>query len=127
MANYDKYDPKAGGFRAPLHADWTKEDLKKVFGVGLNASGNLVKGAGNTGLVGVIVLTEALKAGDIVDPMTNGEIVDFGGAAGTTYYADPTTGVVNSTKAAGKVRVGHTVKADRLVVRFANIPEVAAP
>lgn len=121
MSNYDKYDPKAGGFRAPLHADWLVEDLKKVVGVGLNASGNLVKGAGNSGLVGVIVLTEALKAGDIVDPMTAGEIVDFPGVAGTVYYADPATGEVNATSAAGKVRVGHTVKAKRLVVRFGGV------
>lgn len=125
MANYDKYDPKAGGFRAPLHADWLKEDLKKVFGVGLNASGNLVKGAGNSGMVGVLVLTEALKAGDIVDPMTAGEIVDFGGTPGTVYYADPATGVVNATSAPGKVRVGHTVKADRLVVRFGGVVAAA--
>lgn len=121
MANYDKYDPKAGGFRAPLNADWAKEDLKTVFGVGLNASGNVVKGAGNTGLVGVLVLTEALKAGDIVDVMTAGEIVDMGGAAGSVYYADPATGAVNATSAAGKSRVGHTVKADRLVVRFGGV------
>lgn len=126
MANYDKYDPKAGGFRAPLNADWDPADLKKVIGVGLNANGNLVKGAGNSGLIGVIVLTEVLHAGDIVDTMTAGEIVDFSGTggpgvAGTVYYADPATGVVNATSAAGKSRVGHTVKADRLVVRFGGV------
>lgn len=121
MANYDKYDPKAGGFRAPLHADWDKADLKKVFGVGLNASGNLVKGAGTSGLIGVLVLTEALKAGDIVDVMTAGEIVSFGGVPGTVYFAATATGVVDATSAAGKSRVGHTVKADRLVVRFGGV------
>lgn len=117
MANYDKYDPKAGGFRAPLAADWLDADIKKVFGVGLNASGQVVKGAGNSGFVGVIVLTKALDAGDIVDIMTNGEIVDFTGVAGTKYFADATTGVVNATSAAGKQLVGWTVQASRLVVR----------
>lgn len=121
MANYDKYDPKAGGFRAPLHADWSKDDLKTVFGVGLNASGNLVKGAGTSGVVGVLVLTEALKAGDIVDVMTAGEIVDFPGVAGTVYYTATATGIVDATSAAGKSRVGHTVKAGRLVVRFGGV------
>ena len=126
MANYDKYDPKAGGFRAPLNADWSTNDLKKVIGVGLNANGNVVKGAGNSGIVGVLVLTEALKAGDIVDVMTAGEIVDFSGTggpgvAGTVYYAATADGVVNATSATGKSRVGHTVKADRLVVRFGGV------
>lgn len=121
LANYDKYDPKAGGFRAALEADWLQGDLKRVVGVGLNASGNVVKGGGNTGLVGVLVLTEKLKAGDVVDVMTAGEIVDVGGTAGSVYYAEPTAGVVSTTSAAGATKVGHTVKADRLVVRFGGV------
>lgn len=121
MANYDKYDPKAGGFRSALAADFVKEDTKKVFGVGQNASGHTVKGAGTSGLTGVLVLTKKMNAGDIIDVMTNGEIVDFGGTPGTAYYADPATGIVNSTSAPGKVRVGHTVKGDRLVVRFGGV------
>lgn len=128
MPNYDKYDPKAGGFRAPLAADWAPGDVKKVFGVGLNANGAVVKGAGNSGLKGVLVLTKALKAGDIVDVMTHGEIVDMvsaGGVAGTSYYAATADGVVNATSAAGKHRVGHTVNADRLVVRFDTTPVAA--
>lgn len=124
MANYDKYEPKAGGFRAPLAADWDVADLKKVIGVGLNASGQIVKGGGNTGVRGVLVLTEALKAGDIVDPMTQGQITDFGGSAGTNYYADATTGVVNSTSAAGKTLVGWTVEGGRLIV---DVSKTAVP
>lgn len=124
MANYDKYDPKAGGFRATLAADWSAADLKQVIGVGLNASGFVVKGSGNSGMLGVLVLTQALKEGDVVDIMTNGDIVSFGGDHGTAYYADPTTGVVNSTSATGKYRVGSTVRGDRLVVRFNTTPKV---
>lgn len=116
MANYDKYDPKAGGFRAALAADWVYDGTP--FGVGLNASGQVVKGSGNSGMVGVLIVPQALKAGDIVDIMTNGEIVAFGGVAGTRYFANETTGVISSTSAAGAFRVGATVKADRLVVRF---------
>ena len=118
MANYDKYEPKAGGFRAPLAADWLKADVNTVFGVGLNASGAVVKGSGASGMIGVMILTRAEKAGQVVDVMTSGEIVAFGGVAGTAYYADATTGIVNATKAVGKFRVGHTVFQDRLVVRF---------
>lgn len=116
MANYDKYDPKAGGFRAALAADWAYDGTP--FGVGLNASGQVVKGSGNSGMVGVLIVPQALKAGDIVDIMTNGEIVAFGGVAGTRYFANATTGVISSTSATGAFRVGATVKADRLVVRF---------
>lgn len=97
MGRYDKYDGKVGGFRAVLAADWAVADLNKIFGVGLDSSGRVVKGAGQTGVIGVIILTKARKAGEIVDVMTNGEIVEFGptfgtagvdfGAAGTAYYS----------------------------------------
>ena len=44
-------------------------------GVGLNASGALVKGAGASGIIGVLVLTRAIKAGqEPVDIMKRGEI-----------------------------------------------------
>ena len=102
MANYDKYEPKVGGFRAALAADWLKADLNTVIGVGLDAKGAVVKGAGTSGMVGVLVLTEELKARAIVDVMTGGDIVAFGGVAGKAYFADATTGVVNATAGAGK-------------------------
>lgn len=123
MSRYDKYDPKVGGFRAPLAADWLVEDIGRLFGVGLNASGQVVKGAGASGLVGVIVLTKARKAGEVVDIMTSGECVEFGvpttepdGTAGTVYYAAAGDGAVTTTNTGA--RVGHTVEADRIVVRF---------
>lgn len=83
-----------------LASDWLAADLEKVYGVGLDTSGRVVKGPGNTGIIGVIVLTKARKAGEIVDVMTSGEIVEFGetvgdagtdyGVAGTAYYASTT-------------------------------------
>lgn len=118
MANYDKYDPKSGGFRATLKEDWLPADLKTVIGVGLDASGQVVKGSGNSGMVGVLVLTKARKAGEVVDIMTNGDIVSFNGNPGTAYFANATTGVVSSTGGAGSFRVGATVAGQRLVVRF---------
>lgn len=125
MANYDKYDGKVGGFRAPLAADWLTADLKKVIGVGLNASGQIVKGAGTTGIVGVLVLTEALKAGDIVDPMSRGQITAFEGNPGTKYFAAAADGVVNSTSTAGKTYVGHTVGGGLLIVDVQKTPVAA--
>lgn len=124
MARYDKYDPMVGGFRAPLAANWSTNDVSRPIGVGLNASGQVVKGAGNSGIVGVIVLTKARKAGEIVDVMTAGEITEWdpvtagtAGVAGTVYYADATTGAITVTSAAGKTRVGHTAEATRLITR----------
>ena len=125
MSRYDKYDGYAGGFRAPLNADWAVADYGVPFGVGLNASGKVVKGAGATGVIGVLVVdgvvsggvlkTEPKVAGDIVDVMTGGEIVETGQVAGTKFLADAVTGVLAATGTA----VGYTVEAGRLVVRVA--------
>lgn len=118
MARIDKYQPVAGGFRAPLNAAYT--GAAAPIGVGINSSGRVVVGAGQTGIVGVICSPYDKAAGDIIDVMTNGELVEFGGAAGTTYYAHATTGVISTTVSA--YRVGATVEADRLVVRMLPIP-----
>lgn len=118
----DKYDPIDGGFRAPLAANYAGS--ANAIGVGLDANGRVVVGGeGTTGIIGVIcnpssnVPGATTKAGDPVDVMTDGEIVGFGGVAGTKYYANPTTGVISTSAAAGQVYVGHTVEADRLIVR----------
>lgn len=129
MARYDKYDPKVGGFRASLAADYDPDDVEKCLGVGLDVDGHLVIGAGVSGIKGVLVLTKALKAGKRVDPMTRGEIVEFGpsdagsdpgvdfGDPGTDYYADE-DGLITST--AGGVYVGFTVEGQRLIVDVAS-------
>jgi hypothetical protein len=117
-ARYDKYEPKAGGFRAPLAVD-TVATSGNPLGVGLNTSGRVVVGAGNTGILGVIVLTKNMKAGDIVDVMTDGECVDLAGlTAGTVYSANTTTGVLSSAAgSATQTPVGFTVEATRLIMR----------
>ncbi len=115
---FDKYDPVSGGFRAPLNAAYT--GAAAGIGVGLNSSGKIVVGAGATGVIGVICQPYDKAANDIVDVMTDGEIVEAGLAAGTVYYAHATTGVISTTVSA--YRIGQTVEAGRLVVRCLPIP-----
>lgn len=126
MARIDKYDPVSGGFRAPLNAAYTASDTPVA--VGLNSTGKVVAGAGTTGIVGVLLVPTGggggiagyvdKAAGDIVDVMTAGEIVEFSGAAGTLYTANTTTGVISSAAASGtQIPVGYTVEASRLIVR----------
>lgn len=149
MPRYDKYDPISGGFRAPLNADLTPLNAGGDFGpraVSLNASGKVVVGtAGTSGLVGILVKNFARqgwgptttgpygatniaapmggKAGDIVDIMTNGEIVDIanagitGVAAGQPIYAAVDGSLTNV--ATGATKVGFCVEADRMIVRVA--------
>lgn len=123
MARYDKYEPKAGGFRAPLAADLAATDSTGTgnpLGVGLDVNGRVVAGEGQTGIVGVLVTTKAMKAGDIVDVMTSGEIVEMASvAAGTEITTLTTTGVTDDVAAdATHIKVGFTVEATRLIVRM---------
>lgn len=122
MGRIDKYDPVDGGFRAPLAANYAGSETP--VGVGLDVNGRVVLGAGNTGVVGVMVKTLAANTGDIVDVMTDGEIVEAGLAAGTVYYAAAADGALTTAAPAAGVnatRVGHTVEADRLVVRVQRV------
>lgn len=100
-------------------------------GVGLDASGRAVPGAGNTGVLGVVIIdgqvgptgtrTNNKFAGDVVDIMTDGEIVDLTGlTAGTVYYAASADGAISVTATGGATRVGATAEAQRLVVRAAR-------
>jgi len=144
MARYDKYEPIAGGFRARLNAalTLTNGSIGPV-AVSLNATGKVVVGtAGQSGMVGVLVKNAAkgpvgswgtnllggtpnayapvgAQAGDVVDIMTNGEIVDLDTddfPAGTRFYA-AADGSLSATAAEGSIPVGWTVEAGRLVVR----------
>lgn len=114
ISRFDKYEPFGGGFRAPLDANWNPANFNKALGAGLNAAGRVVIGAGQTGILGVIVLQSRKNAGDPVDTMTDGEIVEFPGVPGTKYYAAP-DGTISTTDTG--VYVGHTVEGTRLVVR----------
>lgn len=125
MSRFDKYDNRDGGFRAPLAAATVvTTDRGKVWAVGLDAQGRVVKGAGVTGIVGVICPVRDMAAGDRIDVMTDGEITDFtlqngtAAAAGTKYFGVAASGDYNTT-ATGTL-LGYTVEAGRLVVRAAR-------
>jgi hypothetical protein len=131
MARYDKVVPGAGAHRAPLGVAWLAADLNKIFGVGLNSSGQLVKGAGTSGVIGVLVLDKAKAVGEIVDYMNAGEIVEAALSDGTTaiaagvaVYVVPGTGLL-SVASTGNIKIGHTAEGGviantRLVVMAAN-------
>lgn len=145
MSRYDKYDPKAGGFRAPLNDAWSATsgpsgvtDLNRAICVALNTSGRLIKATTAASVVGVIILTGEKAAGDVVDVMTHGEIVDMDGAdiqggtaagAGKTLYFDSTASRLTATvpaDGAAAARIGHLVEASRLVVRVEHLGADAA-
>ena len=119
MPRFDKYEPLGGGFRARLAAAWAAADGVPI-AVGLDTTGKVVPGAGTTGILGVCILVAVNKnAGDVVDVMTDGEILEMTGfAAGVPVTALTTTGVLGVVaEDATHTRIGHTVEADRLVVR----------
>lgn len=119
MARYDKYDPVDGGFRAPLAADYAGSEVP--VGVGLDVNGRVVVGAGNTGIKAVLCKPDKAKAGEIVDCMTDGEVVEFAGVAGTNYSVTDATGAIAAGAAgAGQTQIGFTVEATRLIVRAAR-------
>lgn len=152
MARYDKYEPYANGFRAVLAADFgytgglpdrNHADLGQPFAVGLNATGQVVKGAGVTGIKGIMILTRPMAAGEVADIMTSGEIVEWettagvAGVAAHNYYGTASnghvvagTGAGGVTQPAGTVYAGFTAevtttKGARFICRFGN-PTVAS-
>lgn len=138
MSRIDKYDPKSGGFRAPLNAALTATsgpsgvtDLNRILCVALNGSGRVIKATTAASVVGVICVGSAKAAGDIVDVMTAGEIVELAAAdlqtgspaAGTKYFFDATASRLATTAPGTGVNgavIGTTVEATRLVVRVGS-------
>lgn len=134
---YDQVEPHVGIVRAPLAANLTFDANGEMgpLAVSLDANGKVVVGtAGQSGFIGLLVKNVPMvpagrftagqtvnnwmggRAGDVVDVMIQGQIVDVPGlAAGSAIYAVPATGVL-TTVSAGNVRVGFTVEATRLVV-----------
>lgn len=140
MSRYDKVVPKNGVYRASLAANFPPQLVEHAVAVGHDENGRLVVGAGDSGIKGVLVLTKAYPAGKRVDPMTNGEIVEFGpndhtvsqdagtavagvdlGDPGTNYYGHA-DGTVDDTPGTDGVYLGHTVEGQRLVVRVNAAP-----
>lgn len=120
----DKSDPYSGTHRARLASAWLAADVGVPVGVGLDANGRVVKGAGNTGVVGILCLSKVRNAGHPVDIIKRGELV--GGAqvivgtaavAGTSYSISA-AGVVTATAAGVRGTLGYTAEVDRLIVDF---------
>ena len=140
---WDKYDGYVGNFRGSLAADLDlDEQSNSVLAVGLNSSGATTVGAGQTGVVALLIVPVGIdyhgnlleggintQAGDPCDNGKHGEITNFQPydaaagvglkngtpAAGTKYYGHPDGSVLAAT-GPGAVYVGHTVEADRLIV-----------
>jgi len=135
----DKTDPYVGNPRGTLAADVTADQANLVIGVGLNSSGQVVVGAGASGILGGVIfavghdyltggLVQPPVAGDTIDVFKHAEIVNFAvtvvttgvfslgapGVAGTKYYAHA-SGAVDATATAG-VFIGHTMEGSRLIV-----------
>lgn len=127
MPRFDKYGPFVGGFRAPLSVALLAADVGKVWAVGLTA-GKVVKGAGTTGIIGVICAVRPMAINDPIDVMSSGEIGDFtlqsgaAAAAGTKYFGVAADGTFNTT--ASGTLLGWTVEAGRLVVRVVGVTAV---
>lgn len=136
-ARYDQVEPHVGIVRAALAANLTFSAAGEFGpkGVSLDATGKVVIGtAGQSGLIGVLIknvpampaglaTTQTVvnnwmggRAGDIVDVMTQGQIVDTTLPAGTKIYS-AANGDLSGTANAG-FQVGYTVEAGRLVVQM---------
>jgi hypothetical protein len=122
---WDKTDP-VDTIRGRLAADWLAADVGEIIGVGFNASGLLVKGAGTTGVIGVAIFSQAYKAGRAVDAVKRGEavggvnIVPATPAIAGRSYSISATGTKTATADGVRGTLGLTAEADRLIVDFQN-------
>lgn len=135
-ASYEQVEPHIGIVRAPLAANLTF-DGNGEFGpkaVSLDVNGRVVVGtAGTSGYAGVLVKNVPIvpagrftaaqtvnnwmggRAGDVVDIMTQGQIVNVPGlAAGVAVYAAADGSL--TTTVGTNPKVGYMVEAGRLVV-----------
>lgn len=132
ISRFDKYDPISGGFRGKLKVALTVTtalEKERVFGVSIEAAtGLVVLGGAATAIRGLIQVRESKAAGDVVDVMTAGEIVDQfflndGSTAtvlGTEYYVDNVSGALTATTTSNKkvsVRVADSPDKGRMIVR----------
>jgi hypothetical protein len=132
MGRFDKYDPISGGFRGKLKVALsvsTALEKERIFGVSIEAAtGLVILGGAATAIRGIINVRESKAAGDVVDVMTSGEIVDEfflndGSTAtvlGTAYYVDNVSGAITATTTSNKqigVRVADTPDKGRIIVR----------
>lgn len=119
MSRFDKYSGVTGGFRAKLAAAVILADVGVIKGVSINGSGLAVQGASAIGTYrGLICADVVFAAGQAIDIMTDGEIVEVPTfTAGQAVYIDVATGLLTATATSNQF-VGHMVEAGRLVVRL---------
>lgn len=119
MSRFDKYSGVTGGFRAKLAAAVVLADVGVIKGVSINGSGLAVQGASAIGTYrGLICADVVFAAGQAIDIMTDGEIVEVPTfTAGQAVYIDVATGLLTATATSNQF-VGHMVEAGRLVVRL---------
>lgn len=127
MARIDKYDPVSGGFRARLGWQPVGTEVGDVIAVVIDGTGHAVKTTNAITCDGVVCLSSLLNQEDVVDVMTDGEIVDIGasdnvtGAAAGALAYSANAGAVGVTAPAAGVngtRIGRFVEAWRLIVRI---------
>lgn len=92
--------------------------LTGVLGVRINSGGSVVPSgtAAGEGAFGVVCLPGTIAAGKPVGVIKRGELVEFGGSAGSPYYAGVDGSVSLTTTNATKV--GTTIEGDRLVIEL---------
>jgi hypothetical protein len=107
---WDKYDPYVGNFRAPLGADIDlTTQANKVLAVGVNSSGAVVVGAGQTGIVGLMIVPVGVDihgnilsggincySGDVQDVGRHGEITNFAPTDSANTYTVAVTAVTGT-------------------------------
>jgi hypothetical protein len=121
-ARIDKTESSVGVVRGTLAADIANTEWNKLRAVGINSSGLVVLGAGQSGIKGIAIFDSTnAKAGKRVDIFKLGEAILTSTdilVAGTSYTANTTTGVVSSAAASGtQIAIGYTQESDRFVIQ----------
>lgn len=118
MARVDKTESAVGVVRGTLKTDVAEALWNKPLGVGIDAAGLTVLGAGTSGIIGVAIFDRTnYKAGKRVDIFVLADILEVSLTAGAKVYALNTDGTISTTAASGTL-VGFTVESDRLIVRL---------
>lgn len=131
MARFDKYSGVTGGFRARLGWTPVAAEVGDIIAVVINGTGLAVKTTDAISCDGVVCLSSLLNLNDVVDIMTDGEIVDVsatadnvtGAAVGASAFANTGGAVFATAPGAGinGTRIGRFVEAWRLVVRVQSV------
>jgi hypothetical protein len=125
-ARIDKTESSVGVVRGTNNADIANTEWNHMRAVGINASGKVVLGASQSGIVGIAIFDRTnYRAGRRVDIFKLGEVIltnDTAGndllLAGTAYTANTTTGIITSAAAsATQIAIGYTQENDRFIIK----------